>query len=86
MPVVIDGAVARIEDTARVEEAEALVSFLESNSAHQIDLGACRHMHAAVLQVLLAYRPAYVALPPDPVLRDVLVPPKDGAQPSTCAA
>lgn len=74
MPVVIDGACARIEGTARVEEAEALVAFLEGGAGRTLDLGPCRHLHSAVLQVLIAYRPPLAALPEDQPLRAVLEP------------
>jgi len=72
MPVVIETGRARIEGTARVEEAETLVSFLESGADPVIDLGQAGHLHRAALQVLLAYRPVFSALPADPTLLALL--------------
>ncbi|MCB6179272.1 hypothetical protein LHP98_14200 [Rhodobacter sp. Har01] len=74
MPLVIDGSLARIEGAARVDEAETLVSFLETTADPVVDLGPTNHLHTAVLQVLMAYRPALATLPEDPVLLALLRP------------
>jgi len=74
MPLVIDGSLARIDGAARVDEAETLVSFLETTTSPVVDLGPAGHLHTAVLQVLMAYRPAISALPEDPVLLALLRP------------
>lgn len=60
---------AVIEAHASVEEAEALSQWLREGSGRSVDLAACTHLHAAVLQVLLALRPPILAEAPNPWLR-----------------
>lgn len=55
---VLDGHVA-------VEDAEALARWLGERTEPAVDLGAVEHVHAAVLQVLLALRPRLLAPPAD---------------------
>lgn len=68
MPVVIEVGRARIDGAARVEDAEALVSFLENTPDGEVDLAGASHLHTAVLQVLMAYRPDISAMPDQPML------------------
>ena len=51
-----------------VEEAEALLEWLQRTPKGVIDLAECSHLHAANVQVLLAARPAIKAWPQDPAL------------------
>jgi hypothetical protein len=50
-------------DVVSVEEAEPLLEWRLACPDGVLDLGACRHLHAAVLQVLMA-APVCVAAPP----------------------
>lgn len=43
-----------LRDIVGVDEAEALLEWLQDKPAAQVDLGACTHLHPANLQVLLA--------------------------------
>jgi hypothetical protein len=43
------------------EDALELAEWLANNRAATVDLASCTHLHAAVLQTLLAYRPAISA-------------------------
>lgn len=63
---------AALEGHVAAEDAEALVAWLRARKAPAVHLGRCEHVHAAVLQVLLALRPALKAPPADPWLAAVL--------------
>ena len=51
-----DGRV-RLEGECRVEDAETLLTLLQSDPGRVVDVTGVRHVHAAVLQVLMALRP-----------------------------
>ena len=55
---------AVFEGHVRVDDAEALAQWLQAQRTPAVHLGQCEHVHAAVLQVLLACRPKLVAAPP----------------------
>ncbi len=63
---------AALEGVVGVDDAEALAQWLQQQSAPAVHLGKCEHLHGAVLQVLLALRPAITAVPADPLLAGVL--------------
>jgi hypothetical protein len=63
---------AVLEGHVRVDDAEALAKWLQAQRKPAVHLGACEHVHAAVLQVLLACRPTLVAPPPDRWLAQAL--------------
>lgn len=67
-----DGAI-RIDGDCRVEDAEALLSLLQSHNA-PVDLSRCGRLHAAPFQVLLALRPVLTGTPAHPFVRDRLLP------------
>ena len=56
-------------DVASVEEAEALLEWLQKTSNSTVDLAACTHLHTANLQVLMAARPAITSWPENIELR-----------------
>ena len=56
---------AALEGCVAVDDAEALQQWLAAQPRPAVHLGKCEHLHAAVLQVLLAMAPAVVAAPPD---------------------
>lgn len=62
---VLDGHVS-------VEDAETLLAHLRTLARPAVDLSDCEHVHAAVLQVLLAVRPVLLAPPRDARLAGVL--------------
>jgi hypothetical protein len=63
---------AALEGIVAVEDAEALAQWLQQQPAPAVHLGKCEHLHAAVLQVLLALRPRVTVAPADAVLAGVL--------------
>ncbi len=56
---------AALEGCVTVEEAEALSEWLKRQPSPAVSLDRCDHVHAAVLQVLLALRPRLAKRPPD---------------------
>jgi len=59
---------ATFSDVVSVEEAEALLEWLQKNTSARVDLSACTHLHPANLQVLMVAKPAISAWPTDPGL------------------
>jgi ABC-type transporter Mla MlaB component len=76
MALQFEAQVATLEGTVTVEEAETLANWLKEQVAQDstpaVNLSACEHVHAAVLQTLLALKPALAAEPPHPYLKQVL--------------
>ncbi|CAH2601423.1 conserved protein of unknown function [Rhodovastum atsumiense] len=66
MPILIEGDLAVLDGTCTVEEAEPLLDWVRGTATPAVDLSGCRHLHAAVLQVLLAARPRLAAAATDP--------------------
>lgn len=65
MPVRFDSDLARFEAACTVEDALPLAEWLEAAAAPRVDLSACTELHTALLQLLLAARPALAAAPAD---------------------
>ncbi len=63
---------AALDDVIGVEAAEELARWLAAQPQPAVNLAKCRHLHAAVLQVLLALRPRLAAPPADPWLAAAL--------------
>ena len=63
---------AVLEGVVTVEDTEALLQWLRSRENAAVSLARCEHLHAAVLQVLLASRPRLVDAPADPWLAGAL--------------
>ena len=58
MSVTAEGGLVRICGAGRIEDAEALAALLEAaESPCTVDLSQAGHLHAAVVQVLLAFGP-----------------------------
>lgn len=74
MSVRLDGEVIRLEGDCHVEQAEALVRLLQEDRKRQVDLGACRQLHSALAQVLLAFGAEVFGHPEDPFLRELVLP------------
>jgi hypothetical protein len=74
MSVRVDGSVIRLEGECRVEDAEPLLAALRAGTACSVDLTAAGHLHAAVVQVLMALRPALAGPPADPFTAKWLAP------------
>ncbi|MEB0140158.1 MULTISPECIES: hypothetical protein [unclassified Undibacterium] len=65
MPITYSKSCARLIDIVTVEDAEELLQWVQQHPKGKIDLAACVHLHAAVLQVLMAARLPLAAWPDD---------------------
>ena len=77
MALQFDDQVATLAGTVTVEEAETLSNWLKAQVALEggmpaVNLSDCEHVHAAVLQTLLALKPALAGEPANPYLKQVL--------------
>lgn len=68
----LEGTTIHLEDSCPVEEAERLLELLQAGTATGIDLGGCRTVHTAVLQLLLAAPLPINVPPPEALLADLL--------------
>ena len=57
MTIRLEDSVIYLEGSCHVEEAETLLTMLQAQDERILDLGACDHLHAALVQVILALRP-----------------------------
>jgi hypothetical protein len=57
MSVRLDGNIIALEGQCRVEDAELLLGLLQGGTGRIVDLTEAEHLHAAVLQILMALRP-----------------------------
>lgn len=73
MAITYQKNLAIFSDVVGVEEAEALLEWLQKKAAARVDLAACTHMHPANLQVLMVAKPAISAWPMDSALAAWLV-------------
>lgn len=55
-----------LEGNCPVEDAEPLLQFLQSTPGASCNLTHCHHLHTAVVQVILAARPALIGPCGDP--------------------
>ncbi|NBN92936.1 MAG: hypothetical protein EBS54_02245 [Betaproteobacteria bacterium] len=72
MPIEFGEDTAVFSGVCSVDEAEGLLSWMMQNPEGSADLQACEHLHAAVLQVLMACRPRLSAVPPPGFLLETL--------------
>jgi len=63
-----------LEGIGRVEDAEPLLGWLQADSGRIVDLTEAEHLHAAVLQVLMAMRPTLRGGPRDAFLQSWIIP------------
>ncbi|MFM2403211.1 MAG: hypothetical protein RL223_1091 [Pseudomonadota bacterium] len=63
---------AALEGRIAAEDAEGLQQWLRAQARPAVALDKCEQVHAAVLQVLLALRPALQGRPTDPWLAAAL--------------
>ena len=70
MSVRLEGNVILLEGPCRVEDAEPLLGWLQADRGRIVDLTEAEHLHAAVLQTLMALRPALRGTAKDAFLRD----------------
>lgn len=63
---------AALEDIVTVEDAQTLLDWLKKQPKPAVNLSKCKHLHAAVLQVLLVTRPQVTGDISDPWLARAL--------------
>jgi hypothetical protein len=69
-----DDGVVYLSGHCRVEDAETLAALLQPSEGVTVDISGCDSLHAAVVQVLLAFDAPVVGAPVDPFLRNRLLP------------
>jgi len=74
MSVRIADGVIFLEGRCRIEEAETLLGYLLEDADRPVDLSACDALHSAVVQILMATRPAIAGKPADPFLCAYVLP------------
>lgn len=74
MPAEFESDRAVLSGLCGAEAAEPLLGWLIDHPGGPVDLSRCRHLHAAVLQVLLAARPEIAGEPRDAFLREQVLP------------
>ncbi|MBJ6127022.1 hypothetical protein [Microvirga splendida] len=82
MSVRLEGDIVLLEGPCRVEDAEPLLRLLQADRGRTVDLTGAEHLHAAVVQVLMALRPAIRGTAGDAFLRDWIAPALAGENPS----
>lgn len=65
MPIRFEKTTAVLDGVCAVEDAESLLDWLKGRKRPRVDLSRCEHLHTAVLQLLIAGRPAVAAWPED---------------------
>ncbi len=65
MSITFRKQVAVFKGVCSVEEAEPLLEWLQSTPRGRINLKGCDHLHTALLQVLMVFRPALSSSPTD---------------------
>ncbi|WP_454715649.1 hypothetical protein [Caulobacter segnis] len=68
-----DGDVVYLTGHCRVEDAETLAALLQPSEGVIVDISGCDSLHAAVVQVLLAFDAPVVGEPAESFLRDRLL-------------
>jgi hypothetical protein len=72
MTVALAHGIVRLSGHCTAEDAELLLKHL-ADGARRVDLSGCDHLHCAVVQLLMAARPAILG-EPEQFLRDWLIP------------
>ena len=74
MSVRLDGHIIKLEGPCRVEDAEPLLTWLQADGSRVVDLTGAEHLHAAVVQVLIALKPPLRGESRDLFVRNWLAP------------
>jgi hypothetical protein len=74
MPVRFRGNTAYLRGTCTVEDGEPLLAWCLEREAPRVNLKECRHLHTAVLQVLLVAEARLATPPEDAQLREIIAP------------
>ncbi len=74
MPLEFRRSEAILSGSCGAEDALELADWLAKRKRPKIHLARCENLHAALLQTLLAYKPAISAVPSDPFLARWVLP------------
>ena len=74
MTVVIEKDRILIQGIYGADDVEVLMSALRAHGSSIVDLSEAGHLHTAILQVLLAFRPSITGTPRDTFIRAWLIP------------
>jgi hypothetical protein len=69
MSVVLKAEIIHLEGHCGVEDAETLTALLRAKPGRRVDLSRAAHLHAAVLGVLLVFRPGVSCFAEDPFIK-----------------
>ena len=74
MSIELREGVIHVLGEGRVEDAETLFTLLQADRSPPVDVGECRHLHAALVQVLLGCAATVCGTPSDGFLRALGLP------------
>jgi hypothetical protein len=74
MSVLLEEGKIGLRGSCPVEDAEPLLMLLQNNPDCPVDIGDATNLHAAVFQVLLAFRRELIGHPRDSFLQKWIVP------------
>jgi hypothetical protein len=74
MSITLQDGVIVMSGDCGVEDVEALVNALEQSGLNSVDLTEVLHLHGAVLQILLSFKPSILGSPRDSFVRTWLIP------------
>lgn len=63
MAIIFKKTVAVLDDICAIEEAETLLEWLLDNPKGKVNFKQCKHIHTAILQVLMVAKPTISAYP-----------------------
>lgn len=78
MSVRLEDNVIHLEGSCGIADVEPLLALLQSPPRRGVNLSDAVHLHAAVFQLLLAFRPASVGKVVDPFLGSWVMPALEG--------
>jgi len=70
----LDGNVIVLEGPCRVEDAEPLLGWLQADRSRVVDVTDAEHLHAAIVQILMALGPTLKGAGKDAFIRDWIAP------------
>jgi hypothetical protein len=68
MSVDLDGDVIRLSGACGVQDAEALLALVQFDRQRSVDISDATYLHAALVQVLLAFKPPVSGSSADPFI------------------
>ncbi len=73
MPIEFKKTVAVCNGVCSIEEAETLLGWLLENPKGKVNLKSCEQLHTAIVQVLMASKVAFSALPDNAAVQQQLL-------------